>query len=76
LGGSLHAIKKNKETLVDASKEPGLEAIADETKYMVRSWVQNVGQKHDMKTDNKSFKRGGRDQIFGKILKYKNSIQK
>jgi hypothetical protein len=66
LGESLHTIKKNKETLVDASNETGLEVTADETKYMVRSWVQNVGQKHDMKTDNKSFKRGRRVQIFGK----------
>jgi hypothetical protein len=43
---------------------------------MVMSWVQNAGQNHDMKTDNKSFERGGRVQIFENNLTYKNSIQK
>jgi hypothetical protein len=35
LGGSVHSIKKNTEALVVASKEIGLEANADKTKYMV-----------------------------------------
>jgi hypothetical protein len=37
LGGSIHAIKKNTEALVVASKESGLEVNAEETKYMVMS---------------------------------------
>jgi hypothetical protein len=37
LGGSVHSIKKNTESLVVASKEIGLEASADKTKYMVIS---------------------------------------
>jgi hypothetical protein len=35
LGGSVHTIKKNAETLVLASKEIGLEVNGDKTKYMV-----------------------------------------
>jgi len=35
LGGSIHTIKENAEALVVASKEIGLEANADKTKYMV-----------------------------------------
>jgi len=35
LGGSLHTIKKNAESLVDASKETGLEVNADRTTYVV-----------------------------------------
>jgi hypothetical protein len=35
LGGSLHAIKKNTEAFVVASKEIGLEVNADKTKYVV-----------------------------------------
>jgi hypothetical protein len=37
LGGSVCTIKKNTEALVFASKENGLEVLADKTKYMVMS---------------------------------------
>jgi len=43
LGGSVHTIKRNTEALVLASKENGLEAHADRTKYMVMSRDQNAG---------------------------------
>jgi hypothetical protein len=55
LGGSVHAIKKNTEAFIVASKEIGLEINADETKYMVMSRNQNVGQSHRTKIDNNSF---------------------
>jgi hypothetical protein len=35
LGGSIHTIKKNTDTIVVGSKETGLEVNADKTKYMV-----------------------------------------
>jgi hypothetical protein len=57
LGGSVHAIKKNTEAVVVASKEIGLEVNAEKTKYMVMSCNQNAGQNHNMKIDNKSFHR-------------------
>jgi hypothetical protein len=34
LGGSIHTMRKNTETLVIASKETGLEVNAEKTKYM------------------------------------------
>jgi len=37
LGGSVHTIKRNTETLVVASNEIGLAVNADTTKYMVMS---------------------------------------
>ena len=37
LGGSIHTIKVNAEAFVVASKETGLEANADNTKYTVMS---------------------------------------
>ena len=37
LGGSVHTVKKNAETLLVASKEIGLEVNVDKTKYMVMS---------------------------------------
>jgi hypothetical protein len=41
LGDNIDAIKKNTETLIDASKEVGLEINVDKTKYMLLSRQQN-----------------------------------
>ena len=43
LGGNVHTIKKNTDTLVVASKKTGLEVNADKTKYTVMSQDQKVG---------------------------------
>jgi hypothetical protein len=53
LGGSVHAINKNTEALVVASKEIGLEVNAEKTKCMVMSRNQNAGQNHNIKIGNK-----------------------
>ena len=44
LGGSVHIVKKNAESLVAVTKEIGLEVNADKTKYMIMSRDQNAGQ--------------------------------
>jgi hypothetical protein len=41
---NIDAIKKNTETLIDASKEVGLDINIEKTKYMLLSRHQNVGQ--------------------------------
>jgi len=43
LGGSIHNLKENAETLVAATREIGLEVSADKTKHMVMSRDQNAG---------------------------------
>jgi hypothetical protein len=55
MGGERYTLKKNTKALVDASKEVGLEASADKTKYMVMSRDQNAGRCHNIKTDNSSY---------------------
>jgi len=40
-----------------ATKENGLEASADKTKYMIMSRDQNAGRSHSMKIDNSSIER-------------------
>jgi len=55
LGVGIHAVKKNTETLVVASKEIGLERNADKTKYLVIPRDQNAGRSHIIKNDNISF---------------------
>jgi len=57
LGGSVHTVKENTETLLVGSKEIGLEVNADKTKYMVMSGDHNAGRSHNIKTDNSSFER-------------------
>jgi hypothetical protein len=44
MGRKRHTLKKNTKALVDESKEIGLEANADKTKYMVMSRNQNAGR--------------------------------
>jgi hypothetical protein len=52
LGGSVHTIKENAETLIVASKEIGLEVNANKTEYKVISRHQNAGRSHNKKIDN------------------------
>jgi hypothetical protein len=44
LEGNIGTIKKNIETLIDASKEFGLEVNAEKTKYVLQSRQQNREQ--------------------------------
>jgi hypothetical protein len=47
LRDNIDTIKKNTETLIDTSKEVGLEIKVEKTKYMLLSRHQNVGQNWD-----------------------------
>jgi hypothetical protein len=55
MGENIDAIKKNAEALLDASKEVDIEVDQEETKYMLMSHSQKIGQKHSMKIANRSF---------------------
>jgi hypothetical protein len=44
LGDNIDTIKRNTETLIDPSKEVGLEINVEKTKYVLLSHHQNVGQ--------------------------------
>ena len=75
LGGSAHTVKENAEALVVATKEIGLKANADKTKYMIMSRDQNAGQSYSMKIDNSSTERVEEFKYLGTMLTNKNSIQ-
>jgi sorting nexin-29 len=74
LGGSIHAIKRNTESLVVASKEIGPEVNAEKTKYMVMSRKHDAGQNHNIKLGNKSFERVEQFKYLGTTLTNQNSI--
>jgi hypothetical protein len=71
LGDNIDTIRKNTETLIDVSKEVGLEINAEKTKYMLLSRHRNVGQNQDIKIANRSF--GNVSQF--KYLRNQNLIQ-
>ena len=74
LGGSIHTVRKNTETLLIASKKKGLEVNAEKTKYMVMSRDQNAEQNGNIQIANKSFETVEQFKYFGKTLKNQNSI--
>jgi hypothetical protein len=55
LGDNVDTINKNTGTLIDASKEVGLEVNVEKTKYMLVSPDQNAGQIRDIKIGNRLF---------------------
>ena len=72
LGGS--TLKENKETLVAAAREIGLEVSADKTKYMVMSRDQNAERIHSVRIDNNTFERVEEFKYSGTTLTNQNSI--
>jgi hypothetical protein len=64
LGDNIDTVKKNTETLIDDSKEVGLEIKVEKTKYMLLSRHQNVVQNRDIKIANRLFE-NVTVQIFG-----------
>jgi hypothetical protein len=52
LGDNIDTINKNTQTLIDASKEVGIEINAEKIKYMLLSRHQNVGRNRDIKIAN------------------------
>jgi hypothetical protein len=74
LDGSIHTIRKNKDALLIASKEIGLEVNAEKTKYMVMSRDHNAGQNGYIQIGNKSFETAEQFKYLGTTLTNQNII--
>jgi hypothetical protein len=75
LGDNIDTIKKNMETLIDPSKEVGLEVNTEKTKYMLLSCHQNAGQSQDIKLAISSFENVAQFRYLGTTITNQNLIQ-
>jgi hypothetical protein len=75
LGGNIDTIKKNTETLIDVSKEVGLEINVEKAKYMLLSRHQNVGHNRDIRIGNTSFGNVSQFKCLRKTVTNQNLIQ-
>ena len=76
LGGKHTYFKGNREALLVATKETGLEVKADKTKYMFMSREQTAGLSHTMKVDNSSIERVEEFKYLGTMLTNQNLFRK
>jgi sorting nexin-29 len=74
LGENIDTIQKNREAVVDAGKEVGLEVNSEKTKYMLMSHTK-TGQKHSIKIANRSFECVAKFRYLGTKLTDQNCMQ-
>jgi hypothetical protein len=75
LGDNVDTIKKHTETLIDVSKEDGLEVNTEKTKYMLLSHHQNAGKNNDMKIGKRRFEKVAQFRYLGTTITNQNLIQ-
>jgi sorting nexin-29 len=74
LGDSVHTIKENSETLLEASRDIGLEINAEKTKYMIMSRYPNAGQNQNIRIANELFENVAKFKYLGMTLTNQNDI--
>jgi hypothetical protein len=75
LGDNIATINKNTETLINASKEVGLEINVEKTKYMLLSCHQTAGRNRNVKIANRSFGNVSQFKYLGTTVTNQNLIQ-
>jgi hypothetical protein len=67
-------MEENSETLLEASRDIGLEINAQEAKYMIMSRHPNSGQNQNIRIANESFESVTKFKYLGKTLTNQNDI--
>jgi hypothetical protein len=74
LCNSIHTIKENTETILEASRDIGPEINAEKTKYMIMSRQTNSGQNQTIRTANESFENVAEFKYLGTKLTNQNDV--
>jgi hypothetical protein len=75
LGYDIDTINKNTETLIDASKEVGIEVNVEKTEYMSVCRDQNSEQSREIKIGNRSLENVSQLKYLGTTITNQNLIQ-